>query len=156
MLVKRYQRVSSTNVIYIRHSRAAPLLSFSASLDAHLSTMAAFLPYLYTVSLAAAGLVDNIPADVDLVGRMKLLVEHEAAWKDSPWFPIEVHDSTLSLAVSCSFILQMTQSALAETLFSTLPSIHLGVPGFSAQMDPDIFMCEFSVDTSQGLLIYAQ
>ena len=38
----------------------------------------------YAVSLAATGLVDNVPMDANLAEPVQLLTEHESAWKDTP------------------------------------------------------------------------
>jgi hypothetical protein len=115
--------------------------------------VAGSLALRYSVSLAAAGLVDNIPVDEDLAERMKLLTLHGTAWKDSPWFPIEVHDNILGFAASSGNLLVFFHpsnepiSAGRTLVFHRLPSIYPGVL--------DIPEHEFSID-SPGLLIYAQ
>jgi len=118
----------------------------------------------YAVSLAAAGLVDNVPTtDVNLAERLKLLAAHERAWKDTPWFPIEGYDGVLGLAASSGNLLVFFRLGNDSVRFSRnlvfqrLPSIHRGrgVPDFSARKDPDFHMHEFSIDASQDLLIYA-
>jgi hypothetical protein len=114
------------------------------------------------VSLAAAGLVDNIPMDVDLAERLNLLAEHESAWEDTPWFPIEGYDGVLGLAASSGNLLvffRLWDDSVRfgrQLVFQRLPSIHQGVPDFTSRMDPDFHVHEFSVDSSQDLLIYAQ
>lgn len=116
----------------------------------------------YKVSLAAAGLVDNIPMVVNLAERVKLLAEHESAWKDSPWYPIEGYDGTLGLAASSGNMLvffRLWDDPIRfgrHLVFQQLPSIHNGVPSFTLRMDPDFHVHEFSVDSSQDLLIFAQ
>lgn len=115
----------------------------------------------YAVSLAAAGLVDNIPMDMNLAERLQLLAEHESAWKDAPWYPIGRYDGVLGLAASSGnllvfFRLWNDSSRFGRHLvFQRLPSMHNGVPDFTSRMDPD-FVHEFSLDSSQDLLIYAQ
>src|SRR6266566_10003248 len=59
----------------------------------------------YAVSLAAAGLVDNIPMDVNLAERVQRLTEHDSAWKDTPWYPIDGYDGVLGLAASSGNLL---------------------------------------------------
>jgi len=116
----------------------------------------------YAVSLAAAGLVDNFPTEVNLAERVKLLVSHDRAWRDTPWFPIKGYDGVLGLAASSGnllvfFCLGNDSVRFSRNLvFQRLPSIHRGVPDFSARKDPDFHMHEFSIDASQDLLIYAQ
>ena len=116
----------------------------------------------YVVSLAAAGLVDNIPMDVNLAERVKLLEEHESAWEDTPWYPIEGYDGILGLAASSGNLLVFfclwndTVRLGRHLVFQRLPSIHNGVPDFTARMDPGFRVHEFSIDSSQDLLIYAQ
>ncbi|KAI0299973.1 hypothetical protein B0F90DRAFT_566241 [Multifurca ochricompacta] len=115
----------------------------------------------YTALLASAGLVDDMPVEVDLAERMKLLTMHEAAWKDSPWIPFGGHDGTLGLAASSGNLvvlfrlLNNPQGPGRSLVFHRLPSVHCGVPDFSPQMDPNGFIYEFFMDTSQNLLIYA-
>lgn len=116
----------------------------------------------YAVSLAAAGLVDNIPMDVNLAERVRLLTAHESAWKDTPWYPIDGYDGVLGLAASSGNLLVFfrlwNDSARfgRHLVFQRLPSIHHGVPNFTSRMDPDFHVHEFSIDSSQDLLIYAQ
>jgi hypothetical protein len=118
----------------------------------------------YTMALAAAGLVDNFPTHVDLVERMKLLTEREAAWKDTPWLSLEIHDSNLTLAGSSGNLLvfhrpsnDLDNFQVGRTLvFYRLPSIHPGIQGGVSQMDPDFPKPEFSIETSHSLLIYSQ
>jgi hypothetical protein len=116
----------------------------------------------YTMSLAAAGLIDNFPAHVDLVERTKLLTEREAAWKDTQWLPIELHDNNLTLAGSSGNLLVFHRHSndlnnFGRTLvFYRVPSVHLGVQGGAAQTDLDVPKREFSIDTSQSLHIYSQ
>jgi hypothetical protein len=116
----------------------------------------------YAVSLAAAGLVDNIPMDVNLAERERLLTEHESAWKDTPWYPIDGYDGVLSLAASSGNLLvffRLWNDSIrfgGHLVFQRLPSIHNGVPDFSSRMDPDFHVHEFSIDSSQDLLIYAR
>lgn len=117
----------------------------------------------YVLSLAAAGLIDNIPMSVNLVQRVRLLAAHETAWKDSPWFPMEGYDGILGLAASSGNLLvffRLWNDSIRfgrSLVFQTLPSVHhQGVPDFSARMDPDFHMNEFCIDSSQDLLIYAQ
>jgi hypothetical protein len=116
----------------------------------------------YAVSLAAAGLADNIPMGVILAERLNLLAEHESAWKDTPWFPVEGYDGVLGLAASSGNLLvffRLWDDSVRfgrQLVFQRLPSIHQGVPDFTARMDPDFHVHEFSVDSSQDLLIYAQ
>ncbi|KAH9961891.1 hypothetical protein BC827DRAFT_1200129 [Russula dissimulans] len=115
----------------------------------------------YAVSLAAAGLLDNVPTVGNLAERMKLLVAHERAWKDTPWFPISGYDGVLGLAASSGnllvfFRLWDDSARFSRNLvFQRLPSIHRGAPDFSARKDPDFHMHEFSIDASQDLLVYA-
>jgi hypothetical protein len=115
----------------------------------------------YALSLAVAGLVDNIPVDINLAERVKLLAAYETAWKDSPWFPLEGYDGILGLAASSGNLLvffRLWNDSVRfgrSLMFQSLPSIHQGVPQFSARMDPDFHMHEFCVDSSQDLLIYA-
>lgn len=115
----------------------------------------------YAVSLGAAGLVDNIPMDVNLAERVNLLAEHESAWKDTPWYPIDGYDGVLGLAASSGnllvfFRLWNDSVGLGRHLvFQRLPSIHNGVPDFTSRMDPDFHVHEFSIDSSQDLLIYS-
>ena len=116
----------------------------------------------YAVSLAAAGLIDNIPMDVNLAERAQLLTEHESAWKDTPWYPIDGYDGVLSLAASSGNLLvffRLSNDSIqfgGHLVFQRLPSIHNGVPDFTSRMDPDFHVHEFSIDSSQDLLIYAQ
>jgi hypothetical protein len=116
----------------------------------------------YAVSLAAAGLVDNIPMDVNLAERLQLLIEHESAWKDTPWYPIDGYDGALGLAASSGNLLvffRVWNDSVRlgrHLVFQRLPSIHNGVPDFTSRMDPDFHVHEFSIDSSQDLLIYAQ
>ena len=116
----------------------------------------------YAVSLAAAGLVDNIPMDVNLAERAQLLTEHESAWKDTPWYPIDGYDGVLSLAASSGNLLvffRLSNDSIqfgGHLVFQRLPSIHNGVPDFTSRMDPDFHVHEFSIDSSQDLLVYAQ
>lgn len=113
--------------------------------------VAGSLALRYNVSLAAAGLVDNFPVDVDLAERKKFLTLHETAWKDSPWFPIEVHDSILGFVTSSGNLLVFCHpsnepiSAGRSLVFHRLPSIVLGIPEQG-----------FSIVDSPGLLVYAQ
>jgi len=115
----------------------------------------------YALSLAAAGLVDNIPIDVNLAERVKLLAAHDTAWKDSPWFPMDGYDGILGLAASSGNLLvffRLWNDSVRfgrSLVFQNLPSVHHGVPDFSARMDPDFHMHEFCIDSSQDLLIYA-
>lgn len=116
----------------------------------------------YAVSLAAAGIVDNIPMDVNLAERVQLLTEHESAWKDAPWYPIDGYDGVLGLAASSGNLLvffRLWNDSISfgrHLVFQRLPSIHNGVPDFTSRMDPDFHVHEFSIDSSQDLLIYAQ
>jgi hypothetical protein len=116
----------------------------------------------YALSLAAAGLVDNLPMDVNLAERVKLLEAHDTAWKDSPWFPMDGYDGILGLAASSGNLLvffRLWNDSVRfgrSLVFQNLPSVHRGVPDFSARMDPDFHMHEFCIDSSQDLLIYAQ
>ena len=116
----------------------------------------------YVLSLAAAGLIENIPMSVNLAQRVRLLAAHETAWKDSPWFPMEGYDGVLGLASSSGSLLVFfcfwnDSTRYGRSLvFQPLPSIHQGVPDFSARMDPDFHMNEFCIDSSQDLLIYAR
>ena len=116
----------------------------------------------YALSLAGAGLVDNIPMDVNMAERVTLLSKHETAWLDTPWFPMNGHDGALGLAASSGnllvfFRLWNDSVRFGRSLaFQSLPSVHQGVPDFSARMDPDFHLHEFCIDSSQDLLIYAQ
>lgn len=118
----------------------------------------------YTVSLGAAGLVDNTPVNMNLAERVQLLAAHETAWKETPWFPVEGYDGILGLAASSGnllvfFHLWNDSVRFGRNLaFQRLPSIYQDVVGFSARMDPDVHlkMNEFAIDSSQDLLIYAQ
>jgi len=116
----------------------------------------------YAVSLAASGLVDNIPMDVNLAERVQLLTEHESAWKDTPWYPIDGYDGVLGLGASSGNLLVFFRLWNDSTrygrhlVFQRLPSIHNGVPDFTSRVDPDFHVHEFSIDSSQDLLIYAQ
>ena len=116
----------------------------------------------YTVSLAAAGLVDNIPMDVNLAERVQLLTEHESAWKDTSWYPIDGYEGVLCLAASSGSLLVFFRHwndsirSSRHLVFQRLPSIHNGVPDFTSRMDPDFHVHEFSIDSSQDLLIFAQ
>ena len=116
----------------------------------------------YTVSLAAAGLVDNIPTDVNLAKRVQLLAGHESAWKDAPWYPIGGHDGVFGLAASSGNLLvffRLWNDSVRygrHLVFQRLPSMHNGVPDFTSRMDPDFHVHEFAIDSSQDLLIYAQ
>ena len=116
----------------------------------------------YVLSLAAVGLIENIPMGVNLIQRVRLLAAHETAWKDSPWFPMEGYDGILSLAASSGNLLvffRLWDDSIRfgrSLVFQTLPSVHQDVPDVSARMDPDFHMKEFCIDSSQGLLIYAQ
>jgi hypothetical protein len=118
----------------------------------------------YAMSLAAAGLVDNIPMDLNLnlAERVQLLAEHESAWKDTPWYPIDGYDGVLGLAASSGNLLvffRLWNDSVRfgrRLVFQRLPSIHNGVPDFTSRMDPDFHVHEFSIDSSQDLLIYAR
>ena len=116
----------------------------------------------YTLSLAAAGLVENFPTDVNLADRVKMLADHESAWMDTPWYPIEGYDGTLGLAASSGNMLVFFRlwddpvRFSRHLVFQKLPSLHKGVPDFTLRTDPDFHVHEFSVDSSQDLLIYAQ
>lgn len=115
----------------------------------------------YAVLLAAAGLVDNFPVDVNLAERVQLLLEHETAWKDTPWYPIDGYNGVLGLAASSGNLLVFFRAWNDSVrfgrhlVFQRLPSIHNGVPDFTSRMDPDFHIHEFSIDSSQDLLIYA-
>src|SRR6267154_4113559 len=116
----------------------------------------------YAVSLAASGLVDNIPMDVNLAERVQLLTEHESAWKDTPWYPIDGYDGVLGLGASSGNLLVFFRLWNDSTrygrhlVFQRLPPIHNRVPDFTSRVDPDFHVLEFSIDSSQDLLIYAQ
>src|SRR5580698_9195694 len=116
----------------------------------------------YVVSLAAAGLVDSFLMDVNLAQRMQLLTEHESAWKDAPWYPIGGYDGVLGFAASSGNLLvffRVWNDSIRfgrHLVFQRLPSIHNGVPDFTSRMDSDFHVHEFSIDSSQDLLIYAQ
>lgn len=107
-------------------------------------------------------MVENIPTEVNLAERVKLLATHETAWEDTPWFPIDDYDGVLGLAASSGNLLvffRVWNDPIRfgrSLLFQTLPSIHQGIPDFSARMGPDGLMHEFTIDSSQDLLIYAQ
>ena len=116
----------------------------------------------YTLSLATAGLVDNFPMDVNLADRVKMLADHESAWKDTPWYSIEGYDGTLVLAASSGTLLvffrfwnDLVQSG-RHLIFQKLPSLHKGVPDLTLRTGPDFHVHEFAIDSSQDLLIYAQ
>ena len=116
----------------------------------------------YTLSLATAGLADDFPMDVNLANRVKMLADHESAWKDTPWYPIEGYDGTLGLAASSGNMLVFFRfwndpvRFGRHLIFQKLPSLHKGVPDFTLRTDPNFHVHEFAVDSSQDLLIYVQ
>jgi len=94
--------------------------------------------------------------DANLAERVQLLTEHESAWKDTPWYPIDDYDGVLGIAACSGNLFVFFRlwndpiQFVRHLVFQRLPSIRNGVPDFTSRMDPDFHVHEFSIDSVAG------